>query len=185
VVLDLLDAAWRDPLGGDVVGLNPGVRSSLCLAGVNRGAAADPAGASDDGHLTAVEVAALDLRAARLVVLSACETGLGRAEAGEGVLGLQRAFQVAGSRSVVASLWKVPDRATQVLMEHFYDGLWRPRPLARAEALRDAQLWMLRNAAGRPELLRGLERAGPVPPPADGRLPPRYWAAFVLSGDWR
>ncbi|MBY0233142.1 MAG: CHAT domain-containing protein, partial [Gemmataceae bacterium] len=89
--------------------------------------------------LTALEVAELDLSGMELAVLSACETGLGLEASGEGLLGLQRAFAVAGCRSVVASLWSVPDLDTSVLMGRFYDNLWR-RGLGRAEALRQAQL---------------------------------------------
>src|SRR5262249_26250837 len=97
-----------------IVGFHPGLLSGLALAGANRHAertAADPS--LHDGILTALEVAELDLGNTDLVVLSACETGLGRAAGGEGLLGLQRAFQVAGARTVVASLWKVDDQATQ------------------------------------------------------------------------
>jgi CHAT domain-containing protein len=109
--------------------------------------------------------------------LSACETGLGQTAGGEGLLGLQRAFQVAGARTVVASLWKVDDRATRDLMERFYDNLW-DREMGKLAALREAQLWML-NERGR----RGLDL--PDDGTAPQRLPPFYWAAFVLSGDWR
>jgi CHAT domain-containing protein len=138
--------------------------------------------------LTALEVAQLDLSGVELAVLSACETGLGEAAGGEGVLGLQRAFQVAGTRSVVASLWKVDDDATRQLMVRLYENLWRTKqPLGKLEALRQAQLEMLREGRKRGP---GGER--PVDPealkravPAAGRTPPFYWAAFVLSGDWR
>jgi CHAT domain-containing protein len=139
-------------------------------------------------------------------VLSACDTGRGQVAGGEGVLGLQRAFQLAGARSVVASLWKVPDEATQVLMAEFYKNLWeKKRP--KLEALRQAQLTLLRDYrpganTGRSGLVKiGVEPVEALPekkpaggdpsggrasaPGAGDRLPPFYWAAFVLSGDWR
>ena len=93
-----------------------------------------------------------------------------------GCSGCSAHFQVAGARSVVASLWKVPDIATQNLMSRFYEQLWR-KGLPPREALRAAQLEMLREGYHR----------GIVPPPADApkpdRVPPFYWAAFVLSTD--
>jgi CHAT domain-containing protein len=110
------------------------------------------------------------------VVLSACETGRGRVAGGEGVLGLQRAFQLAGARSVVASLWKLRDEETHQLMREFYRRVWQKEPMSKAEALRQAQLWMLDNWKARGTL----ERAAPEGPPL-----PYLWAAFVLSGDWR
>ena len=93
-------------------------------------------------------------------------------------IGLQRAFQVAGAKSVVASLWKVPDSATARLMQRFYENLWEKK-MGKLEALREAQIWMLRDKGN-----RGL--ALPKDAPKDDEpLPPYYWAAFVLSGDWR
>ena len=89
---------------------------------------------SDDGILTAEEVQALDLRGCELVVLSACETGRGALESGQGVLGLQRAFQSAGTRAVVSSLWKVDDAATVVLMTRFHRNLWEKK-MHKLEAL--------------------------------------------------
>src|SRR5262249_26112529 len=109
-------------------------------------------------------------------VLSACDTGRGQVAGSEGVLGLQRAFQLAGTRSVVASLWAVPDEETHQLMREFYRRVWSDKPQGKAEALRQAQLWMLANWGSR----SGWERAKD-----DGPPPPYVWAAFVLSGDWR
>ena len=170
-----------DPFGNKgVVGFNPGLLSGLVLAGANRGPGPD----HDDGILTATEVSELDLRGVELVVLSACETGLGQSAGGEGLLGLQRAFQAAGARSTVASLWSVPDDPTRLLMERFYANLLE-RNLPKLEALREAQLWLLREGRSLPGLTRGLEREDAPQPLKDGRLPPYYWAAFVLSGDWR
>ncbi|MFO0820718.1 MAG: CHAT domain-containing tetratricopeptide repeat protein [Pirellulales bacterium] len=161
--------------------LHSGLLSGIALAGANRDEAQEGGINDDDGILRAIEVAQMDLGAAELVVLSACETALGEAVAGEGLLGLQRAFQVAGARTVVASLWKVDDSATELLMERFYLNLWEKR-LGKLDALRETQLWMLNGADGllADRLAEGSSDA--IPP---RRLSARYWAAFVLSGDWR
>jgi len=95
---------------------------------------------------------------ADLVTLSACDTGLGRELAGEGLVGLSRAFQYAGARAVLASLWAVADRSTPGLMEAFYRALKEGKP--RDEALRQAQVQMIRAGAH-----------------------PFHWAAFQISGD--
>lgn len=162
------------------IGRHPGLLSGLVLTGANR----EPRPDRDDGILTAIEVASLDLRQVDLAVLSACETGLGQSAGGEGILGLQRAFQAAGAKSVIASLWQVPDQPTQVLMERFYLNLWEKK-LSRQEALREAQLWMLREGKSHPGVQRGLTLLDVPAPDDSGRLPPYYWAAFSLSGDWR
>jgi len=78
---------------------------------------------AEDGLLTAEDVTGIDLLATELVVLSACETGLGEVQAGEGVFGLRRSFVLAGARTLVMSLWKVPDEQTRELMEDFYQRL--------------------------------------------------------------
>jgi CHAT domain-containing protein/Tfp pilus assembly protein PilF len=158
-----------------ISGYHPNLLSGIVLAGANH-----PPEEGDDGILTAEEVQTLDLRGTELVVLSACETGLGKTAGGEGLLGLQRSFQVAGARTVIASLWKVNDMATRNLMERFYDNLWNKK-MSKLDALGEAQLWMLRE--------RGTRGLAPLESHSEQgsmtRLPPYYWAAFVLSGDWR
>jgi len=154
---------------------HPGALSGVVFAGVNR--ASDKGG---EAILTSLEVGSLDLRGTELVVLSACQTGLGDVAGGEGVMGLQRAFHLAGARTVVASLWKVNDAATAALMSRFYDNLWR-RKMGPAKALRQAQLALLhrQDAAGP---VRGFEIVeGDEPTPRQPH--PSLWAAWVLSGD--
>jgi CHAT domain-containing protein/tetratricopeptide (TPR) repeat protein len=168
-----------------VSGFHPGLLSGLVLAGANRPAQPD----HDDGILTALEVTEMDLNGVELAVLSACETGLGEEAGGEGLLGLQRAFQVAGARSVVASLWKVKDQPGRQLMQRFYENLWQnQKKLSKLEALRQAQLSMmtqLSKIGNDPERGPGQDN----PPPKTEAKPlknhPYFWASFVLSGDWR
>ena len=138
-------------------GENPLLRSGLALAGAN----ARRPGAADDGILTAAEAAQLDLRGTQLVVLSACETGVGQIQTGEGVYGLRRALVLAGVQTQIASLWKVDDAATKDLMVDYYQRLLNGA--GRSEALREAQKAMLANPA---------------------RRHPYYWAAFVPIGNW-
>jgi len=156
----------RSALEGDGrVGFDPMVLSGLVLAGANR--PSDPL-ASEDGILTAAEVAGLDLSGTGLVVLSACETGLGEIRSGEGVLGLRRAFRSAGARTLIMTLWSVSDAETASLMDEIYRfHLRRRRPLSAAAALRVAQL---------NELERQRE---------SGVVRPALWAGWVVAGDWR
>jgi tetratricopeptide (TPR) repeat protein/CHAT domain-containing protein len=167
-----------------VRGYSPGLLSGLVLAGANDPPKIpdDPAELAvmpDDGYLTAEEIAFLPLSGAQLVVLSACESGLGETAGGEGLLGIQRAFQVAGARTTIATLWKVNDEATRRIMEEFYRG-YLEEEMSPMAALRAAQRWALAN----PDLVpRGAD--APHDATTSNRLPPRYWAAFTLSGDWR
>jgi tetratricopeptide (TPR) repeat protein/CHAT domain-containing protein len=165
-------------------GYSPGLLSGLVLAGANDRIEIpdDPhqlAKLPDDGILTADEIAFLPLAGAQLVVLSACESGLGETAGGEGLLGIQRAFQLAGARTTIATLWKVNDEATRRIMEEFYRN-YLQNQMSPLEALRAAQRWALDN----PDLVpRGAD--APHDAIAINRLPPQYWAAFTLSGDWR
>jgi len=161
---------------------HPGLLSGLALAGAN-----NPPDEGDDGIWTAAEVATTDLSNVDLAVLSACDTGLGQTAGGEGLLGLQRAFQVSGAGTTVASLWQVEDAATRTLMEEFYRNLWEKK-LSKIDALREAQLSMIRNydpKAGKLRGLGGTQTVDAADPNATDRLKPFYWAAWVLSGDWR
>jgi len=118
---------------------NPLLLSGLALAGANSWLAGQalPKEAAD-GLLTAEDVSTMNLIGTQLVVLSACETGVGKIEAGEGVLGLRRSFRLAGASTLVMSLWKVPDAETAQLMEEFYRQL--SEGMSCAQALRQAQL---------------------------------------------
>ncbi len=144
-------------------GMNPLVLSGVALAGANAERSTRTAGGSD-GILTAEEVAGLELSGLQLMILSACETGLGDVRSGQGVLGLRWAFSVAGARALVMSLWKVPDEETRHLMEHFYVAVAANPQADKAVALRAAQL----------ALLKRLRR--------EGEANPWAWAAFIVSG---
>ncbi len=136
---------------------NPLLRSGLAFAGFNL-----RQGGGDDGVLTALEITGLDLQGTQLVVLSACETGLGDVQSGEGVYGLRRAFTLAGVQAQVMSLWRVEDEATKDLMVAYYQRLNRGEE--RGEALRQAQLVLLKDAR---------------------TAHPRFWSGFIFAGDWR
>ncbi|MBD2091284.1 CHAT domain-containing protein [Microcoleus sp. FACHB-1515] len=137
---------------------NPLLRSGLAMAGFNP----RQGGGTEDGVLTALEVTNLDLRGTELVVMSACETGLGDVINGEGVYGLRRAFVMAGAESQLMSLWKVDDHGTSQLMSLYYERLQRGEN--RSAALRAVQREMLQ---------------------APFYQHPYYWAGFIFSGDWR
>jgi CHAT domain-containing protein len=143
----------RDTVTNELV--NTMLNSGIILAGAGDKELHD----GDDGVLTAYEMMNVDLEATELAVLSACETGLGEFFSGEGIYGLQRAIRSAGAKSVIMSLWKVDDTATQLLMTEFYRN-WVQKGLDRRTAFRVAQV----------ELRKKYGAA-------------RYWGAFVFVGE--
>ena len=134
---------------------DPMMRSGLLLAGANNywGKTAGNT-TTEDGILTASEISNLDLSACQLVVLSACETGLGEVKGSEGVFGLQRAFKMAGVKNIIMSLWKVPDTQTAELFDIFYSECFAGKTIH--EAFQSAQAKM------------------------KAKYSPYYWAGFVL-----
>lgn len=137
---------------------NPLLRSGIALAGANIRQSG-----TEDGIMTAEEIANLNLAGTKLVILSACETGVGKVNIGEGVYGLRRALSLAGSESQVTSLWKVDDSSTKDLMIDYYQRVLNNQD-GRSEALRQTQLKMLEDSVEKH---------------------PHYWASFIPSGNWR
>ncbi|AFZ55137.1 CHAT domain-containing tetratricopeptide repeat protein [Cyanobacterium aponinum] len=135
---------------------NPLLRSGLALTGFN------PQGNQMSGALTALDASSLYLWGTKLVVLSACQTGVGEVKNGDGVYGLRRAFVLAGAESQLMSLWDVYDEGTKDLMIKYYQKLTQGE--GRSEALRNVQLEMLKS---------------------EKYYHPVFWAAFIPSGDWR
>jgi CHAT domain-containing protein len=144
---------------------NPLLRSGLALAGADQRNEVAPG--EDDGILTAEEIASLDLSGVEWAVLSACDTGVGDVRAGEGVFGLRRAFQIAGVRTLIMSLWSVDDEATREWMTALYEARLN-RGLGTDEAVRAASLAVLEARRGAGESTH-----------------PFFWGAFVATGDWR
>lgn len=166
-------------------------RSGLLLSGANITLKGKPLPEGlEDGILTAKELAGLDLRGLDLVVLSACQTGLGEIT-GDGVFGLQRGFKKAGANTLLMSLWKVDDTATQLLMTQFYKNLLAGK--SKFESLRDAQKYV-RDYEVEIEITpdkrwkseaRQKEEKNEEPTPKEFRKikkykDPFYWAAFIL-----
>jgi CHAT domain-containing protein len=137
-----------------VINKNPLMRSGLVLAGANDVWQRNALEEGEDGILTAQEVSNLDLRNTKLVVLSACETGLGDIKGSEGVFGLQRAFKMAGAEYLIMSLWQVPDKETAEFMELFYKNLVKVKDIPKAFNVTQ-------------QVMRK-------------KYDPYYWAAFIL-----
>jgi len=154
------------PEGLSILGDRPLLRSGLALSGANRRAAGPSGSMSEDGILTAEEIAALDLTGVEWAVLSGCDTGVGSVVAGEGIVGLRRAFEVAGARTLIMSLWPVDDGAARVWMRSLYEQRLAGR--GTAESVRDATLGILESQRRR-----------------GGTTHPYFWGGFVAAGDWR
>ncbi len=142
---------------------NPLLRSGLILTGNNQ---TDSTQTGEDGIATALEIASLDLAETDLVALSACVTGIGDLKSGEGLYGLHRSFLLAGAKIVLASLWSVPDLETRDLMVEFYRLYLSDSKMSKTEALRQAQLAVIKNLREK-----------------YGAAPPAYWGAFVCIGE--
>jgi CHAT domain-containing protein/tetratricopeptide (TPR) repeat protein len=143
---------------------NPLLRSGIALAGANNALKFEDTERSD-GIVTAEKILSLKLRGTDMVVLSACDTGLGEVKAGEGVYGLRRAFTQAGTRSLVMSMWQVPDQETKELMVEFYKNIQSGK-MNRCQALRQAALKQLKIVKAR-----------------YGNANPFFWGAFVFMGE--
>ena len=139
---------------------NPLLRSGLLMSGASatiKGTSSVDLSSNDNGIVTAYEVMNMNLDGTALIILSACETGLGEVKAGEGVYGLQRAFLVAGANALIMSLWKVDDAATQQLMTNFYTN-W-VKTGNKQKAFKQAQMQLMTKFKE-----------------------PYYWGAFVMMG---
>jgi len=154
----------RSPGSRQSAASNPMLRSAIILAGANR----PPRATGIDGLLTAEEVSLLNLQGTELVVLSACESGLGEVKASEGVFGLHRAFIHAGAHSLIVTLYEVPDTETGKVMKRFYENLAAKQ--SKSDSLAVAQRSYLRERRGE----NGQNPAHPL-----------FWAAFVLYSDGR
>ena len=147
-----------DTSNGWSISSNPLLNSGIALSGANKKNIAN----TEDGILTALEITEIDLSNTELVVLSACETGVGVVENGQGLYGLRRALVLAGSASQLLSLWKVSDKVTKEVMSNYYRNLFSAARQGRAEAIQNTRI--------------SIRKKYPHP---------FYWSSFIVSGDWR
>jgi CHAT domain-containing protein/tetratricopeptide (TPR) repeat protein len=158
------DQCLPEHAGPGYIGESPLLQSGLFLAGSNlMGRGAGEAGA-EDGIVTAEEVSSLNLQGTQLVILSACETGVGEVKSGEGVFGLRRAFQMAGARTIVSALWAVDDESAVDIIGQLFTN----EQESVADAIRDSTLRRIGK----------LRSAGKSDDPF-------FWASFVATGDWQ
>ncbi len=176
----------RPSLERHLTGVDPMLLAGLALSGAGRelGPLAAAPADGDDGILTALEASALDLSAADLVVLSACDTAGGAVRAGEGVVGLARGFRVAGARAVVASLWPVDDEATRRLMGAFHERALGDSGDRPGRALGDAARWLQRQRVSVIDREASLREGRDVMRERSFGSP-RDWAGFVVYGRGR
>lgn len=162
---DIKKNAFLNPTMSDNIGrVDPMLRSGLLFAGANRAWTGKRSiEGIDDGILTAKEIAMLNFSKVKLIVMSACQTGLGDVEANEGVYGLQRAFKLAGAETLIMSLWEVDDNATSLLMKTFYEDYLNGK----------AKDVAFRNAINKVRSYKNDNGDTPF-------MSPYYWAAFIM-----
>ena len=148
-----VDISTANKLSSIITNTNPLMRSGLALTGANNNITAAET-EQEDGILTAYEVSNMNLQNTQLVVMSACETGLGDIKGSEGVYGLQRAFKMAGAKFLIMSLWQVPDKETSEFMTSFYTRLLKLKDIRKS--FNETQTEMRK------------------------KYEPYYWGAFVL-----
>lgn len=184
------DTQFFTTLYQKITGLAPSLLCGLKLAGCNR----PKQDYEDEGIISAEEIQNLDLTKCGLAVLSACETNVGLARAGQGIMSLQRALKIAGARGSITSLWKVDDQATLLLFTKFYEFIWKEK-MHPAEALRRSKRWLrnltMDDVVDTLGVLPGGSERGEIRT-RQGDLSslnyhiydhPYFWASFVYWGD--
>ena len=150
--------------GSNIIIDNPLLNSGLALSGANAFFRGGMGESGEDGLLVAMEVLGMNLTDTDLVVLSACNTGVGKVKRGHGVFGLRRSFQQAGAKSLIMSLWQIPDEETKDLMVEFYKGLFDGK--SKLNALHEASLSVMKSVKDKYKSTH-----------------PFYWGGFILIGN--